>query len=227
MRNLSKTFDGIWYVIACMFWAAFLLLSVAVLYETYDMDVLRPGRKYLHFYFAVGFVSFFPLLLIPLVRHNVKWLMTFTHEFTHMLFAMLFFRRMKEFVVDGGEDDHTSYSNGLLGYKAITLSPYCVPIITLALLPWRFTTGDDVYLAVIDGLIGLTYAFHVCCWIRQIRLYQSDIIGPGRIRSLLIIASFLILGFCIVLLTTSSGVELAFKRVFWMFPKDIIMNIIN
>ncbi len=227
MKNLSETFDGIWYVVTCMFWAAFLFLSSAVLYETYVMDVLTKGRTYLHFYFAVGFVAFFPLLCIPPVRHNVKWLMTFTHEFTHMLFAMLFFRRMKSFVVDGGEDDHTSYSNGRLGYKTITLSPYCVPIITLALLPWRFTTGNNVYLAVIDVLIGLTYAFHVCCWIRQIRPYQTDIIGPGRIRSLLIIASFLVLGFCVVLLTTSSGVELAFKRVFWVFPRDIIMNIMK
>ena len=168
-------------------------------------------------------MAFFPLLIIPRVRHNVKWLKTFTHEFTHVIFAMLFFRKLYSFTVDGN-DDNTCFSGGRLGYKAITLSPYCVPIITLTLLPWRFTTGDGAYLNMIDFLIGLTYAFHVYCWLCQTRLDQTDIIGPGVVRSLLIITSFWLIGFCIVLLTTSSGVELAIERVFWIFPKDIIMS---
>lgn len=227
-RTFSETLKEIWYVVACVFWATFLALSVAVLYKTFVMDVLTPGRKWLHFYFAVGFAAFFPLILIPIprVRHNLKWLATFTHELTHTVFALLFFRKMSAFVVDG-KDDRASFSGGWLGYKTITLSPYCVPVITLALLPWRFTTGDPVFLSVIDFLIGLTYAFHVCCWMKQVRTYQSDIQGPGIIRSLLIIASFQIIGLCIVILTTSSGVVLALQRVCWIFPKEVILSILG
>ena len=130
------------------------------------------------------------------------------------------------FKVDA-EDSYVSYSNGWFGYHVITLSPYCVPVFTLALLPWRFTTGTatPLFLAGIDILIGFTYAFHVCCWVRQTRLHQTDIIGPGIVRSLLIIATVHILNFCLVLLTPSSGVVLAIQRVFWEYPSLFVSSL--
>ena len=118
-RTFSEILEGICYVVTCVFWTAFLALSLVVLWKTFVMDVLTPGRKWLHFYFAVGFAAFFPLTLIPIprVRHNLKWLATFTHELTHTVFALLFFRKMSAFVVDG-KDDRASFSGGWLGYKS-------------------------------------------------------------------------------------------------------------
>ena len=142
-----------------------------------------------------------------------------------MLFALLFGRKIHRFNVDR-KDSHVSFSGGWFGYHAITLSPYCVPIFTLALLPWRFTTGNPVFLCIIDILIGATYAFHVCCWVRQTRLYQTDITGPGVVKSLLCIATFHILNLCLVLLTPGSGVAKAIDRVFWKFPSEWVTEII-
>ena len=116
-------------------------------------------------------------------------------------------------------------SGGWYGYIPITLAPYCVPLFTLVLLPWRFTTGNPYYLAAIDILIGFSYAFHVCCWIRQTRLHQTDITGPGTVRSILVIAIFHILNFCLIVLTPSSGVVLALKRVFWEFPAGFVTGL--
>ncbi len=208
-----------WYVFECFVWVILLLIAIGVLVRTWRLETISIGRIRLHQYLAIGFIAFFVSFIIPRIRQNVRWMMSFTHEFTHLLFAILFCRKINRFNVDS-KDSHVSFSSGGFGYHAITLSPYCVPVFTLALLPWRFTTGaaTPLFLAVIDILIGFTYAFHVCCWVRQTRLFQTDITGPGIVKSLLCIATFHILNFCLVILTPSSGVLLAIKRVFWDMP---------
>lgn len=212
------------YGLACLILAALLVIAVAVLVQTVQLDS-RPGRLGLHQNLAAGFIAFFVLFIIPRIRNNTRWMMSFTHEFTHLVFALLFFRKIHRFKVDA-KDSHVSYSGGWYGYIPITLAPYCVPLFTLALLPWRFTTGNPYYLGGIDIFIGFSYAFHVCCWVKQTRLHQTDLIGPGIVRSLLVIALFHILNFCLVLLTPSSGVELAIKRVFWEFPSAFLSGLL-
>lgn len=210
------------YVFACLVWAALLVVAVGVLVKTCRFEAKDFVRIRMHKYLAIGFAAFFVSFIIPRIRQNVHWMMDFTHEFTHLLFALLFFRKIHRFNVDR-KDSHVSFSGGWFGYHAITLSPYCIPVFTLALLPWRFTTGTatPVYLSIIDVLIGITYAFHVCCWMRQTRLYQTDITGPGAVKSLLCIATFHIISLCLVLLTPASGVALAFQRVFRDFPAEL------
>ena len=213
-------------VLACTVLAVLIALAVGVLVETVKSETASWARIRLHKSLFRGFLAFFILFLIPRVRSNVRWLMKFTHEFTHLLFALLFFRKINRFKVDD-TDSYVSYSSGWFGYHAITLSPYCVPIFTLALLPWRYTIDPGsrfavYFLLVIDLLLGFTYAFHVCCWARQIRLSQTDIIGPGVVKSILCIVLFQIVFFCLVALTPSSGTILAFQRVFVDFPAKVI-----
>jgi len=194
-----------------------------VLARTISLETSSTGRILIHKYLAFGFAVFFLVFIIPRLRHNFIWLMKFTHEVTHLFFAILFFRKINRFKVDEN-DSYVSYSNGWFGYHAITLSPYCVPLFTLALLPWRFTTASasPLFLAFIDACIGFTYAFHVCCWIKQIRLSQTDIIGPGTVKSLLCICLFQIINLCLILLTPGSGVAKAIERVFWTFPSEFL-----
>ena len=223
-KGFREILGTVGYGLACLILAALLVIAVAVLVQTVRLDS-RPGRLWLHQNLAAGFIAFFVLFIIPRIRNNTRWMMSFTHEFTHLVFALLFFRKIHRFKVDA-KDSHVSYSGGWYGYIPITLAPYCVPLFTLALLPWRFTTGNPYYLAGIDIFIGFSYAFHVCCWVKQTRLHQTDLIGPGIVRSLLVIALFHILNFCLVLLTPSSGVELAIKRVFWEFPSAFLSGLL-
>lgn len=95
--------------------------------------------------------------------------MKFTHEFTHLFFAVLFFRKIKRFNVD----------------------------------------SKDSY---------VSYAFHICCWVKQTRLHQIDIAGLGIVLSLLIITTCHIVNFCLVILTPSSGVVLAIQRSLQLLP---------
>ena len=218
--GIRKTLGVIGNVFSCLVLTALLIIAIGVLVETVKRETVSHGRLMLHRDLLLGFIAFFALFLIPRIRSNVRWLMKFTHEFTHLLFAILFCRKINRFKVDD-TDSYVSYSSGWFGYHAITLSPYCIPVFTLALLPWRFTTGAHsyIYLMVIDALIGFTYAFHVCCWAKQIRLSQTDIIGPGILKSILCITLFQIVNFCLVALTPSSGVMLAIQRVFVDYPK--------
>ena len=220
----SSRLETVALVLDCILLCAFVALAAGVLVRTLQMD-LPWKRLPLHYYLLMGFISFFALFLIPRMRKNVQWLMKFSHEFTHLAFAILFFRKIHRFNVDN-KDSHVSFSNGWFGYMPITLSPYCIPLFTLTLLPWRFTSDKAVFLYVIDVLIGLTYAFHVCCWIKQTRLHQSDITGPGTVRSVLFIILFQIINFCLVMLTPSSGVQLAIERVFYIFPSELLRPIL-
>lgn len=224
-KSFKEILGTVGYVLACIVLAALLVIAVSVLVQTCRLDLL-PGRFWLHKNLAAGFIIFFALFLIPRIRSNTRWMMKFTHEFTHLIFALLFFRKIHRFKVDA-KDSHVIYSGGWYGYIPITLAPYCVPLFTLALLPWRFTTGNPYYLAIIDILIGFSYAFHVCCWIKQTRLHQTDITGPGVVRSLLVITLFHILNLCLVVLTPSSGVELALMRVFWEFPARFVTGLLG
>ena len=219
--GIKKTLGVIGYVLACLILAVLVAISIGVLIETIKLETISPERIFLHRNLLLGFVAFFALFLIPRVQSNVRWLMKFSHEFTHLLFAILFFRKINRFKVDD-TDSYVSYSSGWFGYHAITLSPYCVPIFTLAMLPWHFTTGTPVYLTIIDILIGFSYSFHVCAWVKQIRLSQTDIIGPGKVKSVLCIFLFQIINFCLIALTPSSGVMLAIQRVFVDFPSKVI-----
>jgi hypothetical protein len=226
-RSIKKTLGVIGNAFACVVLAALVALAVGVLVETLKMETDTRARFIdCHQWLFLGFVAFFPLLLIPRVRSNLRWLMKFSHEFTHLLFALLFFRRIHRFKVDD-TDSYVSYSSGWFGYHAITLSPYCIPVFTLAMLPWRYTIDPKsklavIFLLIIDLLIGFTYAFHICCWARQIRLSQTDIIGPGRVKSILCIILFQIISFCLVLSTPSSGVAMAINRVFVEFPGKVL-----
>ena len=219
--GIKKTLGVIGYVLACLILAVLVAISIGVLIETIKLETISPERILLHRNLLLGFVAFFALFLIPRVQSNVRWLMKFSHEFTHLLFAILFFRKINRFKVDD-KDSYVSYSSGWFGYHAITLSPYCVPIFTLPMLPWHFTTGTPVYLTIIDILIGFSYSFHVCAWVKQIRLSQTDIIGPGKVKSVLCIILFQIINFCLIALTPSSGVMLAIQRVFVDFPSKVI-----
>ena len=194
--GIQKALRTTGYVISCLVFAILLVIAISVLIKTCKLETSSRARMNLHYYLVAGFVAFFAVFLIPRLRNNFRWLMKFTHEFTH---------------------------------HAITLSPYCVPLFTLVLLPWRFTTGTatPLFLAAIDAIIGFTYAFHICCWVKQTRLHQTDISGPGVILSLLIIATVHILNFCLVVLTPSSGVVLAIQRVFWDFPSSFVMSIVR
>ena len=148
--------------------------------------------------------------------------MKFTHELTHTLVALLFFRRIEEFLVSG-RDCHVRYQKSRFGYIPITLSPYCIPIYTFLLFPFRYF-GDYKYMFAFDVMIAFTYAFHIHSCIKYTRYTQSDIEGCGLARSTAFIAFIHCAVLALILSMPRSGMKLAIQRVFWEYPIQLLTD---
>ena len=214
-------------------WAFMALLFSGVLLKSFGYDAVDMWVNYgphrresgnmvgLLCGFA-AYAIFLLFLILPKVRHNLNWFMHFTHELTHTLVALLFFRRIEEFLVSR-RDCHVKYQKSRIGYIPITLSPYCIPVFTFMLFPFRFA-GDSHYMIIFDALIAFTYAFHVHAFIKQTRFSQPDIEGCGPARSTTFIAFVHACVLSLILATPRGGVMNAIKRVFWEYPMDILTD---
>ena len=176
---------------------------------------------------CAGFVTYivFTIVLTTLrISHNLNWFMKFTHELTHTLMALLFFKKINEFVVKGREC-YVHYKVGKYGtgYIPITLSPYCIPIYTFMIFPFRFA-GDCDYMIFFDALIAFSYAFHLHSFIRQTRFTQPDIENCGIARSVSFLAFTHLAVASLILATPKGGVLKALGRVFWEYPVQILTD---
>ena len=174
-----------------------------------------------------GFVTYIVLAIILTtlrISHNLNWFMNFTHELTHTLMALLFFKKINEFVVKGREC-YVNYKVGKYGtgYIPITLSPYCIPIYTFMIFPFRFA-GDCDYMIFFDVLIAFSYAFHLHSFIRQTRFTQPDIENCGIARSVSFLAFTHLAVASLILATPKGGVLKALGRVFWEYPVQILTD---
>lgn len=193
-----------------------------------DMCV-RVGWDWRHTGNYVGLIAGFAAYILFLIiltilrsRHNLNWFMKFTHELTHTLVALLFFRKIHEFVVRGKEC-FVHYDPPKIGYIPITLSPYCIPIYTLMIFPFRFA-GDSHYMIIFDALIAFTYAFHINAFIKQTRFTQNDIENCGIPQAVSFISFVHLAMLSLILAIPKGGVLKAIGRVFWEYPKQIITD---
>lgn len=216
---------GIFGLLAVLF---LLVLITSLGKNLIDMCV-RVGWDWRHDGNYVGLFAgfaayglFLVSMIVPRMRHNLNWFMKFTHELTHTLVAVLFFAKIREFVVKD-RDCYVNYKAGPIGYVPITLSPYCIPIYTFMLFPFRFA-GDSHYMIVFDALIAFSYAFHVHSFIKQTRFRQPDIENCGNARSVTFISFVHLAVISLIMATPKGGVLKAIHRVFWEYPIDIISN---
>ena len=169
-----------------------------------------------------AYVVFLMILTIVKGKHNLNWFMKFTHELTHTLVALVFFRKIHEFVVRGREC-FVHYDPPKVGYLPITLSPYCIPIYTLMIFPFRFA-GDSHYMIIFDALIAFTYAFHVHAFIKQTRFTQNDIENCGIAQSVSFISFVHLAMISLILATPKGGVLKAIGRVFGEYLWQIVTD---
>ena len=216
---------GIFGVLAVLF----LLVAVTSLGKNLIDICVRVGWNWRHDGNYVGLFAgfaayglFLVSMIVPRMRHNLNWFMKFTHELTHTLVAVLFFAKIREFVVKD-RDCYVNYKAGPIGYVPITLSPYCIPIYTFMLFPFRFA-GDSHYMIVFDALIAFSYAFHVHSFIKQTRFRQPDIENCGKARSVTFISFMHLAVISLIMATPKGGVLKAIHRVFWEYPIDILSN---
>ena len=221
------------YWIATGFWALLALLFFGVLLKSFGHDAVdmwvnfktERGKQGNMIGLLCGFAAyalFMFFLISPKIRHNLNWFMHFTHELTHTFVALLFFRRIEEFLVSR-RDCHVKYQKSRIGYVPITLSPYCIPIYTFMIFPFRYF-GAPQYMFVFDLMIAFTYAFHIHSFIKYTRYTQSDIEGCGLVRSTAFISFIHCAVLALILSMPKGGMKLAIQRVFWEYPIQILTN---
>ena len=198
-------------------------IDVMDMYHTDHFWAWNREGNYVGIIAGLGaYLLFMCTLVIPRFRHNHNWFMKFTHELTHTLVAICFFGKIREFVVKEKEC-YVNYKAGSIGYVPITLSPYCIPIYTFMVFPFRFA-GMNIFMAFFDFLIAFTYAFHLHSFIKQTRLTQSDIENCGPARSIAFITFVNLAVLSLIMATPRGGVLNAIIRVFGMYPKAILIN---
>ena len=227
--------DRISYFAATALFGLLALLFLAVFITSFGKNAIdmwvRIGWDWRHAGNYVGLLAGFVMYIVFAVMlaafrisHNLNWFMKFTHELTHTLMALLFFKKINEFVVKGREC-YVNYKVGKygVGYIPITLSPYCIPIYTFMIFPFRFA-GDWHYMIFFDALIAFSYAFHLHSFIRQTRFTQPDIENCGIARSVAFLAFTHLAVASLVLATPKGGVLKALGRVFYEYPMQILTN---
>lgn len=156
-----------------------ILLLLAMPYAVKIIKIiLFPNRVGLfrqlsiYLWVGVGIAAF--AIVYAFIRKNMTWLETFSHELSHIVVALLFFRKVHSFHVE--EESGIVYTSGLgqNGLIPMALAPYCLPIFTYLLLALRPLVAFQG-LWIIDIVIGLSMAFHIRCFMHQTGKYQTDI----------------------------------------------------
>lgn len=144
---------------------------------------------------GVGIAAF--AVIHSIVKKNMTWLETFSHELTHIVVALLFFRRVHSFHAE--EDSGVVYTSGKheFAQAPMALAPYCLPIFTYLLLSIRCLM-DFHGMWIYDVLIGMTICFHFFCFKNQTGNYQTDINQYPLSLSYLYIETALLINFCII-----------------------------
>ena len=232
---MRKKLDRLSYFTATVLFSLLALLFLAVFITSLGKNAIdiwvRIGWDWKHAGNYVGqlagfaiYIVFAIVLSILRIGHNLNWFMKFTHELTHTLMALLFFKKINEFVVKGKEC-YVNYKVGKygIGYTPITLSPYCIPIYTFMIFPFRFA-GDYHYMIFFDALIAFSYAFHLHSFIKQTRFTQPDIENCGIARSVFYLAFTHLAVASLILAIPKGGVLKAFARVFFEYPMQILTD---
>lgn len=169
-----------------------------------------------------GIALYFLLRRLPFMRKNEKWMQTTSHELTHALVGMMFFRRKIHSLQAGDGTGVVEHSGDRhFGSIFISLAPYCLPIFTYGFLIFRLLGAQET-IFVFDAIVGITLGFHILCFITQTGSYQTDIQNHGIACSYIFIAGHLLFNATIVLLSVRLGVLGAFGDIFTGFWEQIV-----
>lgn len=167
-----------------------------------------------------GMGAYFVLRMIPFTSRNEQWLQTFSHELSHTIVGMIFFQKIHSFHAE--ENQGVVWRSGKpIGGIFIALAPYCLPLFTYAFILLRIL-GANKMLYVFDLFIGFTLAFHIICFWKQTKPYQTDIQQQGYVRAFLFISVAWFFNATIILLSIRKGIVGAVTYLFPRYWNDIV-----
>lgn len=163
-------------------------------------------------YFIFGALLFLLLSRIQyrFIKDNIELLKVFSHEFTHLIFCLLSFKRIEKIEASKNQGGQVQFHGN--GNIFIFLSPYCIPIFTIFFILIKQLAAQR-FEYVFDLLIGFSYIFHLHTFISQCKSNQPDIKKYGLFSSLSFIIFFNFLFLLVVLTENHSGIS-SIKTIF-------------
>ncbi|MCX7945202.1 MAG: M50 family metallopeptidase [Deltaproteobacteria bacterium] len=168
-------------------------LTSGYLIAIYNIIITLANSYKKNWHFLLGILAgiiFFPLL------NKRRFIRTFEHEMTHLLFAKLFFGKIKELNVNAegeGYVEYTAYPNPF-----IRLSPYFFPLFSavIAILIPLLNPTFSKYFFIATGFFLINHLFSSTA---EIFSLQPDIKQEGIVFSLIFISFFLIFIYGIII----------------------------
>lgn len=227
MRTLKFAIVSCVLILISVFWAREIWDALVQHYEMLARWWKSTKRSYYPWYLWLfaGNAIFFTIN--HFFDRNKELIKTFTHEKTHFIVDLLFFKRVKSIYAEERNGTVRSYSSGLgIAHLMSSLAPYCFPIYTIPLLAIRCLC-EPSYFPIIDTIIGITLGLHITCFAEQIGSYQTDINQYPVWFSYIYIMSFWL--FDIMLITMSYipslNIFLAFKEIAFDLWNIILIGI--
>jgi len=152
--------------------------------------------------FLFGFILFGLLWIIILRKRSFFYI--FEHEFTHMVVALLFFRRPKAFYV---QEDRGGWVQLVGSNFIIALAPYFLLTFCFLWFPFYFLFSSDFH-GIYFIIMGALVSYHTFSTIKEMNFrIQPDIIFNGRLFSLVIILLGNIINYGFVIAFVYGGVD--------------------
>ena len=166
--------------------------------------------NHLWFYSGATLYMFLKLFIRPL-RTNTLFFETFQHEATHMLFALMSFKKVYKFQA-------TTSSGGEVKTEDVTpliaLSPYSIPILSIGVALLIYIVKDK-YIPFILALSGVLYMQFFISALKDIfTMKQPDIQRYSLFLSypIIIISLAFTVIFSYLLLTYSAGIVVSLPK---------------
>ena len=187
--------DRLWNILAGLSLVPFVWIFTAALFVAF-MNV-KAGAHHMPFWrsgefqwFAIGAGAWLAITCVSLLvfkQPQPVRAYVFGHEMMHMLMAWTFRGKVKDFHIgsDGGYIVTDKYN------FLIALAPYLWPFYSVPVLAaWgiAFLCGGPPYLqSFFLAAFGFTWMFHLTFTLWVLPRGQSDLLGPGRIFSIMLI----------------------------------------
>lgn len=190
-------------------WVGKLLFAGLCLLGT--LSYAKALVAYTQFYMETPniFVSFgagamvYTILWVFVFSQREKFWSVVEHELTHVLFALLFFKRVHSFTAHrtNGGSVEIEGDNFM-----IALSPYFFPLLSVMIVLIKPSVFSQ-YQWILNGLLGFTLMFHLVHLVREFHPSQPDLKKYGLLFSFLVVLFFNVffIGLCIASLQGDWG----------------------
>lgn len=184
MRSAIRIVSSILFLLGSYFYGSHLINLLKLLL------IHWKAHKIFITSFLVSSVAFF-ILLKP-----GDFLITFEHEFTHMVWGLLFLRKPKIFAV-------TDREGGIVGYYGssnflIALAPYFSLTLNFILIGIYYLLKPDLH-RIFFAVFGVALGYHLSSFFKEFSLKQPDIVHSGVVFSIIFLVFVNILAYGIVI----------------------------